>query len=155
MSSLIALAMKHIRQNEGTKLYVYDDATGLPIVSGTLVVGHPTIGRGRNLAARGISMQEADFLELNDLADAEEAARVYLGEAVWSELNDVRRVAIMDMAHQMGPTGLRGFVQLSDALACGAYDAAAEAVLDSRYARQTPGRAVRNAEMLRTGRVAG
>jgi len=35
-SSLIALASKLIGQHEGYKLYVYDDATKLPIVSARL-----------------------------------------------------------------------------------------------------------------------
>jgi hypothetical protein len=33
MSSLIALASKLIGQHEGCKLHVYDDTTGLPVVS--------------------------------------------------------------------------------------------------------------------------
>jgi lysozyme len=61
----------------------------------------------------------------------------------------------MDMAHNLGPTGLRGFVRMREAIACSAWDAAAEELLDSTYARQVPARAARNAEMLRTGRVAG
>jgi lysozyme len=132
---------------------VYDDASGLPIVSGSKVIGHPSIGRGRNLAAKGISPAEEEMLFLNDLADAEEAARVYLGEALWQELNDVRRAVIIDMGHQLGPTGLRGFTRLKDALACGAYAAAAEELLDSKLAKQAPARTVRNAEMLRTGKL--
>lgn len=152
MNSLIALATKHIRQNEGLRLFAYDDSTGLPVVPGFEVCGHVTVGFGRALDVKGITKAEADYLFLNDLADAEEAARTYLGEALWQELNDPRRVAIMDMAHNLGPTGLRGFVRMKDALACGAYDAAAEELLDSTYARQVPARAARNAAMLRTGK---
>jgi hypothetical protein len=33
-----------LMRDEGTLLYVYDDATGLPIVAGMLVKGNPTIG---------------------------------------------------------------------------------------------------------------
>jgi lysozyme len=153
MSSLIALATKLIRENEGLRLFAYDCETGMPVLSGSAVRGHVTIGWGRALDVKGITREEADYLFLNDLADAEEYARDYLGESVWTELSDPRRVAIMDMAHQLGPGGLRGFARMKDAIAAGAYDAAAEELLDSRYAKQTPARAVRNAEMLRTGRA--
>jgi lysozyme len=151
--SLIGEAAKYIRGNEGYRLQVYDDFSGKPVVAGSTLQGHPSIGVGRNLAGKGISQDEAEFLFLNDLADAEEAARVYLGESLWQELNDARRIAILDMAHQLGPTGLRGFVRLRDALACGANDVAAEELLDSKLAKQAPTRTVRNAAMLRTGRV--
>lgn len=67
MSGLIALATKHIRENEGFRLYLYDDRTGLPIASGSTVIGHPTVGYGRNIAARGINQAEADLMFLNDL----------------------------------------------------------------------------------------
>jgi lysozyme len=153
LSSLIALATKLIRENEGLRLFCYDCGTGKPVVSGSKIKGHVTVGYGRALDVKGISKVEADYLFLNDLAGAEEAARVYLGESLWQELNDIRRVVILDLAHNLGPTGLGGFVRMRDALACSAWDAAAEELLDSLYAKQAPARAVRNAEMLRLGKL--
>jgi lysozyme len=155
MSGLIALATKLIRENEGLRLFAYDCGNGRPVVPGSTIQGHVTVGYGRALDVKGITKAEADHLFLNDLADAEEYARTYAGESLWQELNDPRRVALMDMAHNLGPTGLRGFVRMREAIACSAWDAAAEELLDSTYARQVPARAARNAEMLRTGRVAG
>lgn len=153
MSSLIALATKLIREHEGNRLFVYDDATGLPIVPGSTVIGYPTIGRGRNLATRGIAPKEADFLELSDIANAEEYARAYVGEAVWAELNDPRRAALLDMAHQLGPGGLGKFRRLREAIACGNWPGAKAELLNSLYAKQAPGRAARIAEMLLTGKA--
>ena len=153
MASLIQLAANLIRQGEGLRLFAYDCGNGRPVVQGSTIQGHVTVGWGRALDVKGITAKEAEYLFLNDIADAEEYARNFLGEAMWQELNDPRRAAIMDMAHQIGPTGLRGFVRMREALACGAYDAAAEELLDSTYARQVPSRALRNAELLRTGRA--
>jgi hypothetical protein len=58
--------------DEAKRLRVYDDATGLPIVKGTLVKGNPTIGVGRNLAMRGITDAEADILLIDDMEALEE-----------------------------------------------------------------------------------
>lgn len=77
-----------------------------------------------------------------------------MGEAVWQELNDVRRVVLVDMSFQMGVSGLSKLARLREAIACSAWDAAEKELLDSLYAKQTPARALRNAEMLRTGKVA-
>lgn len=154
MASLIQLATKLIRENEGLRLFAYDCGTGKPVVPGSAVQGHVTVGYGRALDVKGITKAEADYLFLNDLADAEEYARNYVGDVVWTELNDPRRAVIMDMAHQLGPTGLGKFRRLREAIACGNWPAAEKELLDSTYARQVPARAARNAELLRTGRLA-
>src|SRR5271166_4005215 len=57
--------------DEGKRLLVYDDATGLPLKKGMTLVGNPTIGIGRNLAGRGITDAEAEDLFSNDCAAAE------------------------------------------------------------------------------------
>jgi lysozyme len=154
-NSLIREASKYIRANEGYKLFVYDDSSGLPIVSGSSVRGHPSIGVGRNLSAKGISQVEAEMMFLNDLADAEEYARAYVGDVVWMELNDWRKISLLDLAHNLGPRGLFAFKRLREAISCSAWEAAAEELLDSKYARQLPARAKRNAELLLTGKAPG
>lgn len=60
-----------LRGDEGEKLKVYDDATGLPIGPGTLVKGWPSIAVGRNLAGRGIKLSESAQMLENDMADCE------------------------------------------------------------------------------------
>ena len=42
-----------ISLHEGVKYRVYDDANGKEIKAGDTLVGHPTIGVGRNVAADG------------------------------------------------------------------------------------------------------
>ena len=51
-----------ISDHEGVKLKVYDDATGQELKAGDVLVGHPTIGIGRNVAkdGLGISQEEAE-----------------------------------------------------------------------------------------------
>jgi lysozyme len=57
--------------DEGKVLRVYDDATGKPIVKGSIVQGNPSIGIGRNLAGRGISDSEAELMLGNDCDQGE------------------------------------------------------------------------------------
>jgi lysozyme len=66
-----ALLRQELRGDEGEVLKVYDDKTSRPVGAGSALQGNPTIGVGRNLAARGISQAEAELLLTNDLAACE------------------------------------------------------------------------------------
>jgi GH24 family phage-related lysozyme (muramidase) len=60
-----------INGDEGNKLKVYDDKTGKPIGPGSILVGYPSIGRGRNLTTRGITASESDMMETTDIDQME------------------------------------------------------------------------------------
>jgi lysozyme len=62
---------QELRGDEGEVLKVYDDATGKPIGPGSTLHGYPTVGVGRNLAGRGLTMAEAEQLLSNDIAACE------------------------------------------------------------------------------------
>lgn len=62
---------QELRGDEGEVLRVYDDANGKMIGPGTLVKGNPTVGVGRNLSGRGLTMAEAEHLLSNDVACCE------------------------------------------------------------------------------------
>ena len=55
--------------HEGMRLKVYDDANGNEIRAGDTLVGHPTIGVGRNIAGDGLGIteEEAKMLLSNDV----------------------------------------------------------------------------------------
>lgn len=58
-------------------------------------------------------------------------------------------LVIFDMAYQMGVNGLLKFEKMLAAIDEEDYETAADELLDSNYARQTPERANRNADLLR------
>ena len=58
-------------------------------------------------------------------------------------------LVMLDMAYQMGVNGLKGFKNMLRAIHDLDWEKAADELLDSNYARQTPNRAKRNAELLR------
>lgn len=142
-------AKSQIKQHEGLRLRVYDDATGQPIVPGSHVIGHPTIGYGRALDTHGISADEAEALYQNDLNSI--AAQLDMQLPWWRQLNDVRQGALTEMAYQMGVTGLLGFRLMLQALKDGRYAAAEAHALNSRWGRQTPARAKDVARRLASG----
>lgn len=148
----VEIAARLIKRHEGLRLKVYDDANGLPIKAGSIVAGHPTIGYGRNVAVRGLSAAEAEMLLLHDLATAETGARAFANGA-WSGLGDVRKAALVDMCHQLGPGGLLAFRDMRLAVQSGDWDTAASEALDSKVARDknTAGRWKELAGMLKTG----
>lgn len=129
-----------IKRDEGLRLKPYRDSRGFL-----------TIGYGRNLDHRGISRMEAEEMLENDIAAV---MGVVSYKLPWFDaLHPVRQRVLLNMAFQMGINGLLGFHKMLAAARLGKYDEAADEMLDSRWAQQTPERAQRLAVMMRTGAV--
>lgn len=114
--------------------------------------GKVTVGVGRNLDDVGIDAEEARYLLDRDITRCLDD----LSSFPWFHTIDTLRLrALVNMRFQLGPRGFRGFTQMLAALERGDYAAAAEAALDSKWARlDTPARAAEVARMLRTGKGA-
>ena len=135
---MLHIAEKIIKGHEGLRLRLYKCSAG-----------YWTIGYGRNLEQRGISLAEAEFMLANDLKECEEDLRTF---PWWVGLSQARQAALMDMRLQLGASGLRNFQRMLAAIAGGDYESAAEEALDSKWAREdTPRRAQDIARMLREG----
>ncbi len=138
-----------IRLHEGERLIVYDDATGQPIRQGDTLVGHPTIGIGRNLAGRGLSALEAEILLANDVAAV--TVDVLRAHPWIGTIGPVRSAALIDMAFNLGVAGLGQFTKTLHHCRNAAWSDAAFEMLDSRWADQVGPRAERLAGMVRLG----
>ena len=130
--------IKQMRFHEGVRNKVYKDHLGIE-----------TIGVGRNLVDRGLSDEEVDYLLTNDITIVEN--ELDNGLSWWRDLDEVRQRALADLAFNMGLPRLHGFVKMLDALQRRDYHAAADELLDSKYAKQVGERRNRVAEMIRTG----
>ena len=106
-----------------------------------------TIGVGRNLEAKGISEDEAMLLLDNDIKDAKAAARRLI--RTFDKLSDDRKIALVSMVFQMGERGVSKFRNMIKCIEMQSFDIAATEMLDSVWARQTPNRAKRLAEMMK------
>ena len=135
--------------DEGLRLVVYDDKTGLPIGPGSKVEGNPTIGIGRCISSRnGITKAEALYLLQNDLAKEHSLLQGY---PWYAGLDPIRQDVIVCMTFQMGLTGLLAFQWFITCLAAKNWVGAKSAMLDSLWAKETPARAGRLAAAILTG----
>ena len=130
--------IKQMRFHEGVRSKVYKDHLGIM-----------TIAVGRNLEDRELSEDEIDYLLANDIQIVEN--ELDNGLSWWRDLDEVRQRALADLAFNMGLPRLHGFVKMLDGLQRRDYHAAADELLDSKYAKQVGARSERVANMIRTG----
>ena len=131
-----------LRRDEGIKATAYQDH-----------LGYWTIGVGRLIDSRkpgaGLRPDEIDYLLRNDINDRVQALTKSLP---WFDLLDeARRGVMINMAFQLGTAGLLGFKSTLALIAAGKYAEAAEQMLKSKWATQTPARAKRLSEQMKTG----
>ena len=80
------------------------------------------------------------------------AAHRIFGPASWQLFGEVRRAALGSMIYQLGERGVSRFTRLLSCVSRSDWSGAAQSALDSKWARQTPVRAKRHADALKTGR---
>ena len=113
--------------------------------------GKLTIGYGRNLDDVGISQAEADMMFERDFAKAEADVRDICKEFGINvdDLIEQRFYVLTDMCFNLGKGGLKKFKGMLTALKNGLYDDAANAMLDSLWAKQVGNRATKLAVLMR------
>lgn len=133
-----------LERDEGWREFLYDDATGKPIVKGSVVEGYPTIGIGFCVSAdRGAPLPRVIADRWLDHLLVEIGKGLDARIPWWRyQPDDVQR-ALVSMAYQLGVSGLLNFRKMLAALERGDRLQAAAEALDSRWARQTPSRANR------------
>jgi lysozyme len=87
----------------------------------------------------------------NDYAVACANAAKVIGSETWRGLNAPRQAVLADMAFNIGAPRLEGFAKMLAAIRRSDWTGAAAELLDSAYAHQVGGRAVKNAKALKTG----
>lgn len=115
-------------------------------------LGYWTIGIGRLIDKRrggGITYEEALYLLHNDIVRISEELHQKLDFFV--SLDEMRKMALINMAFQLGIHGLMEFSNMLVSLKKGDFKQAYHDALDSRWARQTPRRAKRVATMIKEG----
>jgi lysozyme len=123
--------------DEGLRLKPYTDTTG-----------NLTIGVGRNLNAEGITQEEALYLLNNDIQRVEQELAPVPN---FSQLSDPRQRVIIQMTFNLGLAGVMEFKEMWSAIQAQDWNGAANAMLDSLWAKEVGQRAVRLATCMRTG----
>jgi lysozyme len=132
---------KQLKGDEGVIPHAYPDH-----------LGYLTIGVGRLIDKRkggGLRPDEITYLLNNDIDDRIDALTRAL--PWFQDLDDARKGVLLNMAFQLGTEGLLKFENTLALIRDGKYENAAHAMLQSLWAKQTPIRAKRMAEQMRTG----
>ena len=138
---MISELTKQLRADEGVVSHAYQDH-----------LGYWTIGVGRLIDKRkggGLRPFEIDYLLRNDIEDRINELNKRL--SWFQNLDDARRGVLLNMSFQMGVDGLMQFKNTLEMIKQGDFDKAADGMLNSLWARQTPERAKRLSIQMRTG----
>jgi len=138
---LITKTTKQLRRHEGFVSHAYKDS-----------LGYLTIGYGRLIDKEkngGITQDEAEYLLANDINGVYESLTHYL--SFFKNLDAPRQAVLLNMAFQMGVHGLRQFKNTLRLIEAGNYNGAADNMLESLWAQQTPNRAQEMSTQMRTG----
>jgi len=121
--------------------------------------GFPTIGIGTKIGPKNAKLSNYIFKVSPRSAKAlldDELNKVVpelLKHRWYIELNEGRQIIIKSMAYQLGVVGLFKFKKMIAALEAKDFPAAATEALDSRWAKQTPKRAIRHAKVIEHGNL--
>jgi len=128
--------LESIKKHEGFVEHVYDDSLGIP-----------TIGYG--FAIKDLVLDE-DIAEDILMRKLERLQRNANSRFKWLEdMPVVVQEVILNMCYQLGVTGVSKFRKAISALQEGDWDEAANEMLDSLWARQTPNRAEELSKIVR------
>ena len=130
--------IEELKRDEGVELRPYKCSAGFL-----------TLGVGRNIEERGITMDESDYLLANDITICEEeATRVFKW---YDTLSDVRQRVVLNMIFNLGLTKLLNFKKFLAAMEAEDWEEAGKQMLDSRWAKQVGNRADRLEQMIVNG----
>lgn len=127
-----------LERDEGRRSKPYEDTEGIL-----------TIGVGWNLEERGLPQEIIDRLFELSISEAERDAMALFPS--FRELDQARQRVLVNMAFNLGRKRLSGFKKMIAAVGREDWAAAADEMLDSKWARQVGKRAERLADMMRRG----
>tara|TARA_R100000781_G_scaffold37648_1_gene26605 strand:+ start:13762 stop:14187 length:426 start_codon:yes stop_codon:yes gene_type:complete len=111
-----------------------------------------TIGVGRNIDPEGgigLSEDEIDYLLQNDIDRI--ITELDFEYGWFSDLNEARQDAMVDISFNLGQTRLRKFQKALTAMARSDWDKAADEFMDSKWSKQVGNRAKELTRIIRTG----
>ena len=129
--------LSSVKFHEGLELKPYLDSVGVL-----------TVGYGRNLDDRGISREEAEMLLLNDLETSTKEAKKF---EFYENLTSNRQDVIVEMIFNLGLTRFKKFKKTIGYINQANHSAAADEMLDSRWAKQVGQRALTLSNKFRAG----
>tara|TARA_R110001583_G_scaffold143985_1_gene296047 strand:+ start:66 stop:509 length:444 start_codon:yes stop_codon:yes gene_type:complete len=129
--------LESIKHHEGFVEHVYDDSLGIP-----------TIGYG--FAIKDLVLEE-DLCDEILLRKLRILGRSVMGKfPFFDSLPSECKSVLMEMCYQLGVTGVSKFKKALKAMEDGDWEKAADEMLDSKWAKQTPNRAKEMSNIIRS-----
>ncbi|WP_313752421.1 lysozyme [Mixta calida] len=123
--------------------------------------GYPTVACGIKIGPKGASLSNYTFTVPRKVGDVwlqcfvdSTINQCRSNPAIYAALqqcNPARADILYSMGYQLGVAGLAGFKNTLVMISNGDFDAAANGMLNSLWARQTRNRALRHADVMKTG----
>ena len=137
--------LESVKKHEGYRNKVYLDTLG----KRTVGVGHLCVEDFWEDDKEYEEKFLMDILEA-DLQNAIKGAKDLMSENGCMDMDEVAEEIIIEMIFQLGKTGVSKFKNMWKALSGLEYSAAADQMLDSRWAKQRPNRANGMADVMRS-----
>ena len=139
--NVIAVARQLLKKHEGVRSKPY-----------ICTAGKITVGIGRNLEDRGLSMTEIEYLFANDLVIvARDCIKLFRD---FDSITPVhRQAALLDMCFNLGGPRLAKFVNMRAAVDLRDWKTAAKEALDSKWATDVGTRAITISYILEHGKL--
>lgn len=132
------IGLEQLKRHEGLKLQMYKCPTG-----------YPTIGYGHRLDINPISEIAAEQILKDDLNLF--IPSIIANFPIYEKLNEARRWVLINMAFNLGISGLKQFKNTLKYIENGEYEKAAINMLLSKWATQVGSRAKELAKQMQTG----
>ena len=135
--------LESVKKHEGYRNKVYLDTLG----KRTVGVGHLCV---EDFWEDDKEYEESFLMEIlqKDLQEAIRGAKELMEEHGCADIDERAEEIIIEMVFQLGRTGVKKFRNMWKALSALDYSTAAEQMLDSRWAKQTPNRARRLSDII-------
>ena len=130
--------IEQLKRHEGVEHYPYLDT-----------VGKTTIGIGRNLDDRGITIETINQMLREDIELATSEIESIFPK--FSNLSENRQLVLANMSFNMGIPKFLEFKHFWEALRSEDWSLASTEMLDSRWARQVGQRAIELSDLMREG----
>lgn len=140
------LAEKIIKIEEGYRNKPYLCTAGLP-----------TVGYGRVIGKKGDPLPNLTANKAEEDRFLRERVRELSYNLMskfpnaWRNCNPARQAILISLTYQLGLTGVSAFQKMWMALSAGDFKRAADEMLNSKWAKQTPNRAKRHIEQMLKG----
>lgn len=119
-----------LARDEGVRYKPYDDKTRKDIKA---PIGSVTLGIGRNLDAKPLSNALVLAILREDVADAIADAKSVIGESLFESLSANRKLALINLAFNLGRSRLAGFTRMIRAIKSGQWTVAGQELRDSQW----------------------